>query len=156
MNYRHFSPSLFLHFIQRIPYRQLPVRLMAFLTVQKLLIVATLTLVLLFDVFRIYTDPTSVAPVGSIGFEIGRLLTALFLVFLLITDPPRSLLFRSLLGVSACIIFGIATYSFFTYQLGFIDSVLYVEVAIILGLEALEPKTATTFASHYTTRVRVP
>lgn len=156
MNYRHFSPSLFLHFIQRIPYRQLPVRLMAFLTVQKLLIVATLTLVLLFDVFRIYTDPTSLAPVGSIGFEIGRLLTALFLFFLLITDPPRSLLFRAVLGVSACIIFGITTYSFFSYQLGFIDSVLYMEVAIILGLEALEPKTAATLASHRLTRVRIP
>lgn len=155
MNRRHFSPSSFLHFIQHIPYSQLPIRLMAFLTVQKLLIVATLILVLLFNVFHIYTDPTSLAPVGSIGFEIGRLLTALFLFFLLITDPPRSLLFRSILGVSACIIFGITTYSFFSYQLGFIDSVLYIEVAIILGLEALEPKTAATLASHHTTRVRV-
>ena len=154
MNHRHFRLSSFLHFIQHFPYSRLPVRLMAFLTVQKLLIVATLMIVLLFDVFHVYTDPTSLAPVGSIGFEIGRYLTALFLFFLLITDPPRSLLFRSILGVSACVIFGIATYSLFTYQLGFIDSVLYMEVAIILGLEALEPKTAA-LTRHSTARVRV-
>lgn len=154
MNYRHFNPSSYLYFIQHLPYSQLLIRLVAFLTIQKLLIVATLALVLLFDVFHIYTDPTSLAPVGSIGFETGRFLTALFLVFLLITDPPRSLLFRSVLGVGACIIFGMTTYSFFTYQLGFIDSVLYMEVAIILGLEALEPKTAAKPARPITTRVR--
>lgn len=155
MNRRNVSLSSLLIKIQNIPYSKLLVRLKAFLTVQKLLIVASLVIVLLFDVFHIYTDPTSLAPVGSIGFEIGRFLTALFLVSLLITDPPRSLLFRSALGASACAIFGIATYSLFTYQLGFIDTVLYMEVAIILGLEALEPKREAILSPRPTPRVRV-
>lgn len=154
MNRRHVSLSSVMNFIQHIPYSKLSTHVMAFLTVQKLLIIAALAIVLLFNVFHVYTDPTSLAPVGSIGFEIGRYLTALFLFFLLITDPPRSLLFRSVLGISGCMIFGIATYSLFTYQLGFIDSVLYMEVAIILGLEALEPKTATKSTGPIMTRVR--
>lgn len=155
MNRRHDSLSSILNVIQQFPYRKLGSHFMAFLSVQKLLIIAALAIVLLFNVFHVYTDPTSLAPVGSIGFEIARYLTVLFLFFLLVTDPPRSLLFRSLLGVSACIIFGIATYSLFAYHLGFIDSVLYMEVAIILGLEALEPKTSTKLTRHATTQVRV-
>ena len=116
-------------------------RLAPYVSVQKLLITASLLIVLLFDVFHIYTDPTSLAPVGSIGFEAARLLTAMLLFFLLVTDPPRALAFRIVLGISAVAIVTTAVYSFLAYQLGFIDTVLYLEVAIILGLEALEPKT---------------
>jgi len=140
MNFSHHRLFSIARFMHTIPYDRIRTRLSAYLTIQKLLIVAALAIVLLFDVFRIYTDPTSLAPVGLIGVEIGRYLTALFLFFLLITEPPRALLIRVMLGVCACIIFGLVVFSFFTYQLGYIDSVLYAEVAIILGLEALEPK----------------
>ena len=136
MNSTHFRLSSFAHLLRTLPYDRIRSRL----TVQKLLIVAALAIVLLFDIFHIYTDPTSLAPVGLVGFEIGRYLTALFLFFLLITDPPRAMLVRVALGICAASVFLIAVYAFFTYQLGYIDSVLYAEVAIILGLEALEPK----------------
>lgn len=116
------------------------IHLSRYVSVQKLLIFAALLIVLLFDVFHIYTDPTSMAPVGSIGFEVARLLTALFLFVLLVTDPPRAILFRIILGMSAAIIMAMSIYGLFDYQLGLVDAVLYIEVAIILGLEALEPK----------------
>lgn len=114
--------------------------ILPYLTIQKLLIVASLLLVLLFDVFHLFTDPTFKAPVGLMGFEIGRLLVAVLLLFLLFTDPPRSLGVRRILGGAAFVMFAVALQSLFTYQIGIIDCILYLEVAIIVGLEALEPQ----------------
>ena len=121
-------------------FREHIIGLMSYLTVQRILIIASLLLVLCFDIFHIYTDPTFLAPVGLMGFEIGRLLVAVLLLFLLFTEPPRSLKVRTVLGIAAFMTFAIALQSFFTYQIGFIDCVLYLEVAIIVGLEALEPQ----------------
>lgn len=131
------------HLFDKISFTDLRERLPSisrYLTVQKLLIIASLLIILLFDVFHLYTDPTFTAPVGLMGFEIGRLLVAVLLLFLLFTEPPRSLKVRSVLGAAAFMTFVIALQSFFTYQIGFIDCVLYLEVAIIVGLEALEPQ----------------
>lgn len=133
------APRLFKR-LSRTNLRQIAGEVLAYLTVQKILTIASLLIVLLFGVFHLFTDPTFTAPVGSIGFEIGRALVAVLLVFLLITDPPRSLRVRTALGAAAFMTFVIALQSFFTYQIGFIDCVLYVEVAIIVGLEALEPQ----------------
>lgn len=114
--------------------------MLSYLTVQKILIVASLLIILLFDVFHFYTDPTFTAPVGLMGFEIGRLLVAVLLLFLLFTEPPRSLAVRGVLGVGAAATFVVALQSLFNYQIGIIDCILYMEVAIIVALEALEPQ----------------
>lgn len=140
MNIRHFYTTV-QHLFTHNSLITLRTRLAPYVSVQKLLITASLLIVLLFDVFHVYTDPTSLAPVGSIGFEIARLLTAMLLFFLLVTDPPRALAFRAILGISAVAIVVAVIQSSLAYKLGFIDTVLYLEVAIILGLEALEPKT---------------
>lgn len=114
--------------------------LMQYVTVQKMLIVASLLIVLSFDVFHLFTDPTFKTPVGLMGFEIGRLLIAVLLLFLLFTDPPRSLRVRGILGGAAFVMFAVALQSLFAYQIGIVDCILYLEVAIIVGLEALEPQ----------------
>lgn len=150
MNTSHAHFSSFAHLLHKIPYDRIRVRLLSYMTIQKLLIVAAIAIILLFDVFHIFTDPTSLAPVGLVGFEIGRYVTVLFLFFLLITDPPRAMMVRVALGIAAASVFSLAVYAFFSYQIGYIDSVLFTEVAIILGLEALEPKPVrqVTMSSH--------
>jgi hypothetical protein len=150
MNTTHFritTPHLFKR-IFHTNLRQIMSDLLSHMTVQKILILASLLLVLLFDVFHFATDPTSMAPVGSMGFEIGRVLVAVLLLFLFFTNPPRSLKVRSLLGIAACAMSVIALQSLFTYQIGVIDCVLYLEVAIIVGLEALEPQRRVRTARY--------
>jgi hypothetical protein len=142
MNTTHFritTPHLFKRIFQTNP-RQIISDLLSHMTVQKILILASLLIILLFDVFHLFTDPTFMAPVGSMGFEIGRVLVAVLLLFLLFTDPPRSLKVRSALGAASFVMFVVALQSLFAYQIGIIDCVLYLEVAIIVGLEALEPQ----------------
>lgn len=60
------------------------------------------------------------------------------LVTLLVTSPPRSMEFRTSLAViSACLTFGVAL-MLSNYQVAMLDAVLFVEVAIIFALEAIE------------------
>ena len=116
MNTSYFSTAARRHFSRSTitTLREHIIGLMPYLTVQKILIIASLLLVLCFDIFHIYTDPTFLAPVGLMGFEIGRLLVAVLLLFLLFTEPPRSLKVRTVLGIAAFMTFVIALQSFFT------------------------------------------
>ena len=60
------------------------------------------------------------------------------LAALLITSPPRSLHFRTILGaVSAALSFGVVL-MLERYAIGFLDAVFFIEVAIIFALESIE------------------
>ena len=60
------------------------------------------------------------------------------LAALLITSPPRSLRFRTILGaVSAALSFGVVL-MLERYAIGFLDAIFFIEVAIIFALESLE------------------
>ena len=60
------------------------------------------------------------------------------LASLLITSPPRSIHFRTILGVvSAALSFSVV-FMLERYTIGFIDAMFFVEVAIIFALESIE------------------
>lgn len=60
------------------------------------------------------------------------------LAALLLSSPPRSIQFRTILGVvSAALGFGVA-FMLERYTLGFLDFAMFVEVAIIFALESVE------------------
>ena len=57
---------------------------------------------------------------------------------LLISSPPRSIHFRTILGaVSAALSFGVVL-MLERYAIGFLDATFFIEVAIIFALESLE------------------
>lgn len=63
------------------------------------------------------------------------------LALVLFSHPPRGVVMRAGLGGSALIL-AIATIQWLTsYHIGLIDAVVYIEVAIIVGIEALEVAT---------------
>lgn len=71
-------------------------------------------------------------------YQYIRLALVLILVSLLITDPPRSLWFRSLLAVCALTIVALTLYGVQIYEINLVDAVVFIEVALIFAIETLE------------------
>ena len=72
-----------------------------------------------------------------------RFVMVLLLVGLLVTNPPRSVLLRSSMGVFAAILMAVVIDGVMAYKVNLLDVVMFTEVAIILGIEALEkPKVS--------------
>lgn len=66
----------------------------------------------------------------------------LLLLGLLVTQPPRSRLFRVMLGTWAVALAVLAGQLLLTYQIFLLDAIMFIEIAIIFGVEALEPSAA--------------
>jgi len=60
------------------------------------------------------------------------------LTVLLFSNPPRSILFRSVLLIGTIIMGGVAAQQVISYSMYFLDIALYVQVGIIFAIEALE------------------
>ncbi len=76
------------------------------------------------------------------------------LVTLLLASPPRSLEFRSALSMaSAALTFGVAI-MLSQYYIAALDALLYVEIAIIFALEAVE-SPVTAKAKRAVKKIRV-
>lgn len=99
--------------------------------------IALLAVVLLGSMF--FTNEfTAALMVSSFGLQLVRVGLIIILAALLIWSPPRSLEFRIILGGVAAGLFLAGGVMLFDYRLGFIDSIIFIEVAIIFALEALE------------------
>lgn len=66
---------------------------------------------------------------------------AALLVALLVTTPPRSKELRAVIGAGSLILVVVATQQLFAYHLGLFDALVFMEVAIIFAIEALETRT---------------
>lgn len=73
-----------------------------------------------------------------------RLAIGVLLFGLLISSPPRSILFRNIIGAASLVLVVMTGYYFFSYGISVIDAVVFMQVAIVFGIEALEPRGATT------------
>lgn len=74
----------------------------------------------------------------SMSFEVVRAVLIVLLGILLFSNPPRALMFRYLIGgmaVSLIVVIGILTA---TYKINVIDIIVFSEIAVIFGIEALE------------------
>lgn len=76
------------------------------------------------------------------AYLVVRVAVMLLLIGLLVTNPPRSHLFRTMLGVWAVALSVLAAQLLLTYQLHLLDAIVFIEVAIIFGVEALEMSKA--------------
>lgn len=75
---------------------------------------------------------------NDIMLQVVRGALIVLLAGLLLSSPPRSLHFRTILGVvSAALTFSVVL-MLERYTIGLIDAILFVEVAIIFALESIE------------------
>jgi hypothetical protein len=70
-----------------------------------------------------------------------RSVVVVVLVAILISRPPRSMVFRFMLGAVSLLILGLSFISMMSYHIGVLDVAIYLEVSIIFALEALEYDT---------------
>lgn len=70
------------------------------------------------------------------GLIVGALLAVL------LSRPPRSMPFRIVLGAVSSVVLAGACVSMMDYQIGILDAILYLQVSIILAIEAIENQTA--------------
>ena len=110
------------------------------MTVSKTLIAITFLLVATLLVGGVYFASSPLMWFAATGneYHVIRGVILALLVALFLSRPPRSLFFRALLGMSAALVLSIPLVGVLTYQVGLVDAVVFIEVGIILGIEALE------------------
>ena len=74
------------------------------------------------------------------------------LVTLLFTNPPRSYRLRMLSGVTSLIMLSMSMMQLMAFNTYIVDAVIYLELAIIFAIEALELHTQNTTHPSLTTR----
>lgn len=119
---------------------------------KKLLISAMVVLVVAMLLNGLYYPDSPLMWLAATSNEYAYMRAALIgvLVTLLITDPPRSKAFRVFLGVFASTLFVSTALLINAYTIGILDAVIFVELAIIFMIEALESEP-----THETTGLRI-
>lgn len=112
--------------------------------ISKLMIGLTLVLVGILLIGGIYYPGSLMMAFAgtSTAYLVLRIVIMALLIGLLVTNPPRSRLFRTMLAVWAVALAVLAGQLLLSYQIFLLDAIVYIEVAIIFGTEALEAKTA--------------
>jgi hypothetical protein len=121
---------------------------------KKLIIAATMMLIATFLFGTIYKPDNPLMLFAGNGtiFTVIRSVSLIALGILLVTNPPRKLWVRHVIGGAAILTLTLAIDMVFSYMLPIADAVLMVQASIILGIEALEiqPKPVR-LAEHRTT-----
>lgn len=108
--------------------------------VYRFLIAATFVLVSALLVGGLYY-PDSYAMIladTTMTFTILRSVVCVLLIGLLVTNPPRSIVLRNIIGASSVFLLILTSYLLLNFQMHLLDAIVFVEVAIIFGIEALE------------------
>jgi hypothetical protein len=107
---------------------------------KKLLILGTavLTTALLINGLFYPESPLMWLASHSVAYSIVRAALLVILVALLLSNPPRAMLFRLFLAACAASL-GIATIALLmTFEMNIIDAIVFMEIGIIFAIEALE------------------
>ncbi len=86
-------------------------------------------------------DPVMWIASTTTQYESLRGVLIALLLVLLFSHPPRALLFRWFIGALAAGLLLATISSLLSYSMKLLDAVVFVEIAIIFGIEALEEKT---------------
>lgn len=108
--------------------------------VKRLLIIVTVFLVgiMLFDSLYYKDAPLMWLASTSLDYAYMRTVLVIVLISLFVSSPPRSQHFRLFLGSFALALFGSTLWLSLSYAIDLLDTVIFIEVAIIFMLEALE------------------
>ncbi|MNG07031.1 hypothetical protein D3C84_903160 [compost metagenome] len=107
---------------------------------KKLLVIGTIMLLAFMMGGLQFTgdDLLSVLWSTTTEYQIIRLALTALLLGLLFSTPPRSMYFRILLAVVATVLLSGSLVMLLNYQMYALDAVMFIEIAIILAIEAIE------------------
>lgn len=111
------------------------------MSVKRLLIIMTMLLVgmMLFDGLYRPDAPLMWLASTTMNYAYMRIALIVVLLSLLVTSPPRSSHFRLFLAAFSTAL-GLSTIMLsYGYAIGLLDAIIFLEVAIIFMIEALEP-----------------
>lgn len=111
---------------------------------KKILIFGTIILMTALLISGIWfpTYPLMWLASSSLSYEIIRSALIVILTILLFSNPPRAIYFRILLAVCATSL-GISTIVMLgSYNMNLIDAIVFMEIAIIFAIEALEAQSS--------------
>jgi hypothetical protein len=120
---------------------------------KKLLIITTMLIVLamLFDGMFYKDAPLMWLASTSLNYAYMRIALLAVLLTLLVTSPPRSQYFRIFLAGFASALCLSTLWLSYWYAINLLDAVIFIEVAIIFMIEALEsgPEKASNIAFRH-------
>lgn len=122
--------------------------------VKKLLIIATMVLVcaMLFDGLYQKDAPLMWLASTTVNYAYMRAALVAVLLVLLVSSPPRSVNFRIFLAGFATALFASTLLLSYWYAIALLDAIVFLEVAIICMIEALEanPMRVRNLGYNYT------
>lgn len=106
----------------------------------KTLVILTMLFVLMLLAGSVYFPNTTLMSLAdtSLTYTTIRGGIIVMLISILVTKPPRALALRGMLGSWALLLALRAIDALLSYEMHVLDSVVFMEVAIILAIEALE------------------
>lgn len=112
------------------------------MSIYKFLIASTLVFVSALLIGGIYFPGSFAMYLASTAmtFTVLRAVVAVLLIGLLFTNPPRSLALRSIVGFTSVFLFVMNAYLVMNFQMFLLDAVVFLQVAILFGIEALESR----------------
>ncbi|MEO5499681.1 MAG: hypothetical protein ABIR46_04235 [Candidatus Saccharimonadales bacterium] len=129
------------------------------MSVYKFLIAATLVFVSALLIGGIYY-PGSFAMIladTKMTFTVLRAVVCILLIGLLLTNPPRSIVLRSIVGAGSVFLLIMISYLLLNFQMYLLDAIVFLEVTIIFGIEALESrKTVMPIREKHTGVHKIP
>jgi hypothetical protein len=75
---------------------------------------------------------------GSIFYNALRVILAIGLLVLFVTDPPRHHKFRVVLGIAAVVLLGWTMYSTYNNHMQLFDTLIFANVGVVFGIAGLE------------------
>lgn len=114
---------------------------------KRLLIAGTIILTTALLLGGIYypDDPFMWLASTSTNFEVIRAGLIALLAVLFFADPPRAIFFRVILAACASVLVIGTLWMLSTYTMYLIDAIMFVEIAIIFGVEALESSESNAY-----------
>ncbi len=111
---------------------------------KQILTLATTALVGLMLYYGIYDQSAPLMWLASTSLDYTYLRVALIavLIALLLSSPPRSNKFRLFLAGFSVSLIGLSIWLIDTYAAGILDAVVFIEIAILFMIEALESQPA--------------
>lgn len=107
--------------------------------------IATLVAVL-YTSFTHVTNGINFFITPDISYDIVRAGAVAILISLLFITAPRSMAMRLFLGLIATVLFAGSIWLLLDYQMLLLDAVVFIAVAIVFCIEALEPERITLAA----------
>lgn len=107
---------------------------------KNLIVGATALLVLLLLIGGVFFPNTLEMRLAdtSSAYALIRVTILALLITILVTNPPRSRALRAVLGAWAVLLAALASSVVVSYSVELFDAIVFLQVAVILGIEALE------------------